>query len=394
MNKQILFAGAVVFGVMAAQAEETPLPEALQKETRAAIAKGLAWLTANQKAEGYWSDEKNPAMTALPLWAYAGAGAVQYTSQVDKAVAFIVSKAQPDGGIYTPNPERGGAGLGNYNTSLCIMGLHATGRRDLTRVIQKGRDYTASTQLTGDDEHAGGFGYDKAGRRHTDLTNTGMAIDAMRRTQTVEDMRPAGERRADLNWDAALKYVENMQQKDGEDKGGFLYVKSFGPAPAMGGKSGGKPPAAVGQGGPRPEGGQGGGERARPPLRSYGSITYVGLLSMMHTQLARNDPRVLSAFDYCTRNWTLDENPGQGGQGIYFYYNILTRALCAANVDAIPQQGGGTLAWREALLRKVMSLQKPDGSWVNENNRWWENDPVLVTSYSLLALEFASGMTH
>ena len=385
MNKQMIFAGAVVFGVLAAQAGEALLPEALQKETRAAIAKGLVWLTANQKAEGYWSDEKNPAMTALPLWAYAGAGDAQYTSQVDKAVSFIVSKAQPDGGIYTPNPERGGAGLGNYNTSLCMMGLHATGRRDVTRVIQKGRDYTASTQLTGDDEHAGGFGYDKAGRRHTDLTNTGMAIDAMRRTQSVEDLRPAGEKHADLNWDAALKYVENMQQKDGEDKGGFLYVKSFGPAPAMGGKSEGKPPAAVGQGG---------GERGRPPLRSYGSITYVGLLSMMHTQLTRNDPRVISALDYCTKHWTVEENPGQGVQGLYFYYNILTRALCAANVDTIPQQDGGTLAWRESLIRKVLSLQKPDGSWVNENNRWWENDPVLVTSYSLLALEFASGITR
>ena len=28
------------------------------------------------------------------------------------------------------------------------------------------------------------------------------------------------------------------------------------------------------------------------------------------------------------------------------------------------------------------------------NNRWWENDPVLATSYSLLALEFASGLTR
>jgi len=387
MSKHILFAGAVVFGAMMVRAGESPLPEALQKEAKTAIDKGLAWLTANQKAEGYWSDEKNPAMTALPLWAYASAGATQqHTSQVGKAVAFILSKAQPDGGIYVPNPERGGAGLGNYNTSLCIMGLHATGRKDVTRVIQKGRDYTAATQLAGDDEHAGGFGYDKGGRRHTDLTNTGMAIDAMRRTQSVEDQRPAGEKRADLNWDAALKYVENMQQKDGEDKGGFLYVKSFGAAPAMGGKSEGNPSSAAI--------GQGGGERGRPPLRSYGSITYVGLLSMIHTQLTRNDPRVISALDYCTRHWTLDENPGQGTQGLYFYYSILTRALSAANIDSIPQQGGSPLAWREALIRKVMSLQRPDGSWVNDSNRWWENDPVLVTSYSLLALEFASGLTR
>lgn len=381
MRMLCFLVAASIFSCPSLRAAEAALTDALQKEAQTAIAKGLAWLAANQKPDGVWSDEKNPAMTALPLWALAASGQAQYTSQVDKAVAFILSKAQPDGGIYVPDPQRGGAGLGNYNTSLCMMGLHATGRKDVIRAIQKAREYTAATQLIGADEHAGGFGYDRGGRRHTDLTNTGMALDAMRRTQSVEDLRPSGEKRADLNWDAALKYVENMQQKDGADKGGFLYTKSFAP--------GGNPNAGGAQ-----RGGQGGGERARPQLRSYGSITYVGLLSMMHTRLTRSDPRVTSALDYCTKHWTLDENPGQGGQGIYFYYNILTRALSAANVEAIPQAAGGSLAWREALIRKVISLQRPDGSWINENNRWWENDPVLVTSYSLLALEFASGMTE
>jgi hypothetical protein len=31
--------------------------------------------------------------------------------------------------------------------------------------------------------------------------------------------------------------------------------------------------------------------------------------------------------------------------------------------------------------------EKFDGFWVNENGRWWENDPVLVTTYSLLSIE-------
>lgn len=375
--------GASLFSLSSLRAAEASLPEALQNEAQTAIAKGLAWLAANQKPDGVWSDERNPAMTALPLWALAASGQAQYTSQVDRAVAFILSKAQPDGGIYVPDPQRGGAGLGNYNTSLCMMGLHATGRKDVVRAIQKAREYTAATQLTGDDQHAGGFGYDKGGRRHTDLTNTGMAIDAMRRTQSVEDLRPTGEKRADLNWDAALKYVENMQQKEGEDQGGFLYTRSFRP---------GAP--APGPGEKREGPGTAGAERPRPQLRSYGSITYVGLLSMVHAQLTRNDPRVLSAFDYCTKHWTLDENPGQGGQGLYFYYNVLTRALSAAGIDAIPQPGGSDLAWREALIKKVVGLQQADGSWVNENNRWWENDPVLATSYSLLALEFATGLTR
>ena len=97
-----------------------------------------------------------------------------------------------------------------------------------------------------------------------------------------------------------------------------------------------------------------------------------------------------AAFEYAARFWTVDENPGQGQQGLFFYFNIMSRALTAAGLDTLPKGAGG-IRWREELIRKVISLQKPDGSWANENNRWWENDPVLATSYALLALEFAMG---
>ena len=369
----------------AVSAAENALPEDLRKQAQAAIDKGLAWLAGQQKEEGYWSTERFPAMSGLPLWAFAAANGTKYGPQIEKAVKFVMSKAQADGGIYVPDPRRGGAGLGNYNTSVCMMALHATGRKDVARVIQKARDYTASTQLTGDDENAGGFGYDQGGRRYSDLNNTGMAIDAMRVTQDVEDSRPAGEKHADLNWEAALKYVSNMQQKEGADKGGFVYTKAAMGEPPAGGRGG--------QGGP---GGQGGGRppadiaaKGRPVLQSYGSITYVGLLSLIHCQLRPQDVRVQSALDYCSKHWTLDENPGQGGQGLYFYYDILSRALKASGQDTIPQAAGKSVAWREELVRKIISLQKPEGNWINENNRWWENDPILVTSYSLIALEAA-----
>jgi squalene-hopene/tetraprenyl-beta-curcumene cyclase len=36
----------------------------------------------------------------------------------------------------------------------------------------------------------------------------------------------------------------------------------------------------------------------------------------------------------------------------------------------------------------LLNVQKPDGSWINEGAaRWMEGDPVLVTAYTLLALE-------
>ena len=44
------------------------------------------------------------------------------------------------------------------------------------------------------------------------------------------------------------------------------------------------------------------------------------------------------------------------------------------------------------LAEKLIALQKPDGSWVNDNKRWWETDSNLVTAYTVLSLELL--ITH
>lgn len=349
-----------------------PVSPELAQQARASVEKGLAWLKAHQKPSGAWSEENMPALTALPLWAIAASGSTAFGPEQDKAVACLLSKQKPDGGIYVPQPDKKGSGLGNYNTSISAMALEATGRKDLAPAILKARTYIASSQHFGDDSHAGGFGYDKDSQRaYTDLNNTHYSMDAMRRTERLEDLRPAGEKKADINWAAALKYVEQMQNKEGDTRGGFAYNTED------------------------PKGGAVTNSDGKVMLRAYGSMTYAGVLAMVHAKLEKSDPRVRSAVDFCSRYWTLDENPGQGQQGLYFYFNIMSRALSVAGLDAIPKQKvGEEIRWREEVVKKIISLQKPDGSWANDNNRWWENDPVLATSYALLALEFAGGLTR
>jgi hypothetical protein len=34
-----------------------------------------------------------------------------------------------------------------------------------------------------------------------------------------------------------------------------------------------------------------------------------------------------------------------------------------------------------------MRRQRPDGSWVNEADRWHEGNPYLVTAYAMLSLQ-------
>ncbi|MEI8242359.1 MAG: prenyltransferase/squalene oxidase repeat-containing protein [bacterium] len=341
---------------------------------RAAVARGLDWLQQNQATNGAWSKPQFPALTGLPLWAVCGAGDTNRQVMTDRAVAFLLSCVQTNGGIYAAVPGIKGGGLPNYNTAICMTALHATGRKDLTPVIRNARTFVGSLQYFGDDDYSGGFGYDRAtGRAYTDLDNTFYALEAMRRTQDVEDSRPGAQKRVDVNWTAALAYVSKLQNKPAagtNDAGGFFYN----PDDAKAGK------------GTNAEG--------KVYLRSFGSITYAGLLSLIYANVTREDPRVASAVDFASRHWTLEENPGMGSQGLFFYYNVMARALATANMGALPRKAGGEpIAWRDELIRKIVSLQQPDGSWGNPNNRFWENDPVLVTSYCMLALEFAAGMT-
>ena len=327
----------------------------------AAIAKGAKFLLAKQETDGHWSDAQMPALTALPVWALTGSR-TDAADAIGKGVAFILSTQKPDGGFYVPKPGRGGSGLGNYNTAVCLSSLFET-KKAPTSAMLKAREYIASSQLTGDDTMAGGFGYDKLSRRrYADRSTTSYALDAMSRTATLEELRTSG-KKVDLNWAQAIAFVERLQKKEGEDKGGAAYNDRT------------------------PQGGTATNATGRVHLRAYGSMSYAAVLSMCSARLTKADPRVRSALEYCTKYWTVDENPGMGNQGLYYYYDILARALSAAGVEELFTDTGRTIYWKRELTKRLLTLQKEDGSWVNDNNRFWEGDPVLCTSFALLALE-------
>ena len=76
-----------------------------------------------------------------------------------------------------------------------------------------------------------------------------------------------------------------------------------------------------------------------------------------------------------------------GPQGLYYYYHTMSKALSLSGVTSIKAKDGSLHDWRLELAQELFNLQQPNGSWINENGRWWERDPVLVTSYALLTLE-------
>ena len=138
------------------------------------------------------------------------------------------------------------------------------------------------------------------------------------------------------------------------------------------------PPAATAKAGQTENGG----------LRSYASMTYAGLKSMIYAGVGPDDPRVKAAVKWA-RHYGLDDNPGIGSAGLYYYYHTFAKALDAAGLKTIKDKKGVEHDWRQDLLAELVRRQRPNGSWVNEKNaRWLEGEPCLVTGYALLSLAY------
>ena len=71
------------------------------------------------------------------------------------------------------------------------------------------------------------------------------------------------------------------------------------------------------------------GKTANGGLRSYGSMSYAGLKSMIFAGLKADDPRVVAAMKWAQEHYTLTENPGLGDEGLFYYYHLFGKALAA-----------------------------------------------------------------
>ena len=127
-------------------------------------------------------------------------------------------------------------------------------------------------------------------------------------------------------------------------------------------------------------------------LRAYGSMTYAGFKSFAYAGLTRSDPRVLAARKWLAQNYTLEENPGVGMDGYYYYLMVFGRALNTWGERTVNVQKEDMMLrrdWALDLVDTLESLQQADGSFRVVDDRWMEDNPVLITAYSLIALQQA-----
>jgi ABC-type transport system substrate-binding protein len=98
--------------------------------------------------------------------------------------------------------------------------------------------------------------------------------------------------------------------------------------------------------------------------------------------------KIKAAAKWISKNYDVKTNPMMGDNGLYYYYHTFAKALDAMKVDQIETPDGVKHDWRRELREEILRRQKPDGSWVNDNKRWLESEPALVTGYALLALSY------
>lgn len=342
-------------------AQETAPAEALSR-------KGVAFLRERQGQDGAWSaDRKEPGITALAVAALLRSGlATPSDPAVTKGLAYLERFVGEQGGLSE-------AAHANYATAIALMAFkeaNVDGRYDAlikgSQGFLKKMQWDEAEGKSREDPFYGGAGYGGRNSR-PDLSNTSYFIEALRDSGLPAD---------DPDLRRALVFVSRCQNLKGEfndqpwaDKvndGGFIYT------PANGGQS---------MAGANPDGG----------LRSYAAMTYAGLKSMIYAGLTRDDPRVKAALTYIKKNYSLDENPGLGQQGLYYYYHTFAKTMSLLGEATFEDASGKPHDWRAELVAALARRQAANGSWVNPLDRFMEGDPNLVTAYALLALAYARG---
>jgi len=320
--------------------------------------KAVDFLKTKQLPDGTFDDRDTVkvGMTGLAIIALMDQSVDVNDPNVKRAVNFLAAQQKEDGSFRIQQAFE------NYETAMSAIALKKTGIKAYDEALQKAQKYLASIQIGADgtsspaDLSYGGIGYGRRGR--PDLSNTEFALEALKATELGADAETF--KRAVLFVERCQNLQKVNKQPWASNDGGFVYMPDLSLAS----------------------------EKAGPgELRhSYGSMSYAGLLSFAYCEVPKNDPRVQAALDWLRTHYTVEENPGMGKQGLFYYYMVMAKALSAYGEPYLVDKKGQKHYWAVDLVNKLAELQRPDGSWVNTEKRWMEDNPSLVTAYCMIVL--------
>jgi len=349
------------------------LDVSLIHETRHSLETAFGYLIGAQDPNGCWKND--PAITALVLYSFLLQPSYNPDQKSDKVIKrgleYLENFVKPDGGIYNSQYK-------NYTTAVCLLAFTEAGQPKYNTIIENAKKFLIKFQLDEGEgidvknPFYGGIGY--GGDDRPDLSNLQLALDAIR---AAEMYRPSDK---DAPGNNAPQVSEEETGPGPHWRKALVFL-----ARAQNIKSVNDMPYATNDGGFIYETGHYKEERSR----SYGSMTYAGLKSLLLARVDKEDIRVKKAFSWICSHYTLDENPGFGATSLYYYYMTAAKCLAALGEEVIVDPNGVGYPWREELLKKIISLQYEDGYWVNSDGRYWENIKDLATAYAVIGMKFS-----
>ena len=341
---------------------------------KATVQKAAAFAKKSQNEDGSWGPApQNRGVTGVLVTGLIRTGANPEDEPVTKGIKYIESLVNVKEGHIAGNDNPIQV---NYVTSINLMALAAANKADKYKtVIGNAAKYLKSYQWDEevgnkkqDSDYYGGAGY-AGGKSRPDLSNTAFFLEALKAAGTSKD---------DPAFKKALVFVGRCQNFKSEFNTAEWAAKNNDGSFAYTGANGGENRRS---------------EDTKGDMAGYGSMTYAGIKSMIYCGVGRDDDRMKMALGWIKKNYTLDSNPGMPGpnsqRGLYYYYHTFAKTMDALGMDEFEDAKGVKHDWRADLNAALAKRQEPDGSWKNENDRWMEGDPNLVTAYALMAISYA-----
>ena len=341
------------------------------KQWNQTVDKALAYLKSTQAADGSWSRDNSPGVTGVVLTGLLRTGrSTARRRDAGESAQVHRELINPKAGhIAGKDPK---AQLQNYVTSVNVMALPAANRPDKYKAVigdaakfLKKLQWDEGEGKTPDDDFYGGAGYDSKSR--PDLSNTQFFLDALKAAGVPQD-------------DPAYKKA--------------LIVRQPLPEPQERVQR-----PAVGRQDQRRQLHLHRGRRRRRPRRDDPPTA--------PARLRQHDLRRHQEHDLLRR---VEGRPADE-EGARLDARRTTRwtptpacrrhsrsAACTTTTTrwpsawtcwawtSSPTPTGVKHDWRADITAALAKRQQPDGSWVNETDRWMEGDPNLVTGYALMAL--------
>ncbi len=319
---------------------------------------GVAALVRLQDSEGAWKSrvypdmKLGPALTSLALFTLSCLPPEMqkpHSESIRRARDWLTRKAMPDGRIGEEYP--------NFTTAFSIRAwirLKPEGWEEATRRMA---GYLVKSQCVEGWDSAepghGGWGLGGLGVKEKirlDISTCRHMLEAVADAGRVGDVKPAAK---------AFVLACQNSQITGKDDGGFCYSRA------------------------NPHQNKAGGEKqCKTGFRSYGTATADGALALIALGEPAEGFELRLAREWLEKNFSVEAVPGFSSEtrepwdkGLLYYYLY---AASAALKDS-------KIGWREPLVRKLQSLQAPDGTWSSAHSLMKEDEPVVATCFALLA---------